>query len=359
MRSTFAAAEFHLAEPFVTARGALTTVRQILLELTWDGLTGVGVAHLADREGWGEEAVRASLQTALRQIAGRTPADAASLLNRLETGTPAACSAASAVDMAVHDLLGQVAGLPLRRLWRLPEEPAAPTAISLGADDGRLLQQRAMELIRWPVIKVKMTPGDDANRVAMLRDMYPGRIWVDGNGCWDRRGAIAMAEKLHGYGVELLEQPVPAGNPDVVRAVRAASPIPVVADEDCCTPLDVLRLRGCVDVVNIKLFRCGGLLRALRMIRLARRAGLRVMLGCKTESAVGVTAMAQLAGLADYLDLDGHLDLLDDPYRGIAVETGHLRLPTTPGLGLVRVSDAEGGGAARRPAPAAASKGLR
>jgi L-alanine-DL-glutamate epimerase-like enolase superfamily enzyme len=337
MRFAFDTVELHLAEPFVSARGALTTVRQIFLELTWECLTGVGVAHLAESDGRAELTVRSSLLTALRHVAGRTPAEAASLLNQLETGTPAACSAASAVDMAVHDLLGQVAGRPLRRLWALPGGPRTPTAISLGAGDARPLQQRAMELIGWPVIKVKMIPGEDASRVAMLRDIHPGRIWVDGNGCWDRHAAIAMVRELHALGVELIEQPVPAGSPEVLRAIRAASPIPVVADEDCRTPADVMRLRGCADVVNIKLFRCGGLLRARQMIRLARRAGLRVMLGCKTESAVGVTAMAQLAGLADYLDLDGHLDLIDDPYRGIEVDTGHLTLPSTPGLGLVRV----------------------
>ena len=342
MRFTLEAVELRLAEPFVNARGTQSTVRQILLELTWDGLTGVGVAHVADRDGLAEEAVRASLLASLRPLVGRTPGEAASRLNRLETGSPAACSAASAVDMAVHDLLGQVAGLPLRRLCGLPVRSAVPTAISLGAGDGRWLRQRALDLIRWPVIKLKMTPGEDASRVAMVRDVHPGRIWVDGNGCWDRRAAIAMAEKLHAHGVELLEQPVPAGRPEDLRAVRAASPIPVVADEDCRTPGDVLRLAGCADVVNIKLFRCGGLLRARRMIRLARRVGLRVMLGCKTESVVGVTAMAQLAGLADYLDLDGHLDLLDDPYRGIEVEHGLLTVPTAAGLGLVRVSDPTG-----------------
>ena len=146
---------------------------------------------------------------------------------------------------------------------------------------------------------------------------------------------MAAAEIFHRNGVELLEQPISAGTPELLRWVCARSPIPIVADEDCIVPADIEALEDCVNVVNIKLVKCGGLRRAREMIRLARNAGLGVMLGCKVESVVGTTAMAQLASLADYLDLDGHLHLRDDPWLGMTIADGMITLPKGAGLGVI------------------------
>ncbi|MFG2721804.1 mandelate racemase/muconate lactonizing enzyme family protein [Streptomyces sp. NPDC048416] len=189
-------------------------------------------------------------------------------------------------------------------------------------------------LAHWPVLKLQLTPRDDGSRAGVLREVYDGRIRVDGNGSWSPGQAVAVAHELHRHGVELLEQPIPPGPADRLRYVHENAPLPVIADEDCTGPEDVLRLRGCATGVNIKLIKCGGLRRAQETVTLARQTGLRVMLGCKTENAPGVTAMAQLAPLADYLDLDGHVDLLDDPFRGIRIDRGRLTLPVGPGLGV-------------------------
>jgi L-alanine-DL-glutamate epimerase-like enolase superfamily enzyme len=171
--------------------------------------------------------------------------------------------------------------------------------------------------------------------VPAVRAVYPGRIWVDGNGSWSLAEALAAAHVFRDAGVELLEQPIPAGRLDDLETLSASSPVPILADEDCRGPADVLDLKGRVDGINIKLSKCGGIARARQMIHRARAVGLKVMLGCRTESVLGVTAMAQLAPLADYLDLDGNLDIQNDPFKGLGFTKGRISIPEAPGLGVV------------------------
>ncbi|WP_058041587.1 mandelate racemase/muconate lactonizing enzyme family protein [Streptomyces roseifaciens] len=313
-----------LAEPFSSNTGLTTHVHQQVLVLHWEGLTGYGTA-LATRPG--------ELDACLPLLTDASPLALARTLGRLHAAgiRPAVVAA---VDMALHDLLGKRAGLPLHALLGLAGQPLAPTALSIGAGSDEELIRRGRALAHWPVLKLKLTPEDDGSRAGVLREVYDGRIWVDGNGSWTPERAVEVARELDRHGVELLEQPVPPGPADRLRYVHENAPLPVVADEDCTGPEDVLRLRGSVSAVNIKLTKCGGLRRAHETATLARRAGLKVMLGCKTESALGVTAMAQLAPLADHLDLDGHVDLTDDPFRGLRIDEGTLLMPDGPGLGV-------------------------
>ncbi|WP_329494752.1 dipeptide epimerase [Kitasatospora herbaricolor] len=314
-----------LGEPFVSNTGVTTEVRQSVVELAWEGLRGYGTARGADL---------ADLDACAPLLAGESPFGLRAALARLDHLAPAA---RSAVDMALHDLLGKACGQPLHRLLGLDGLPAEPTALSIGACPDEELVERAKALGDWPILKLKLTPEDDGSRAGVLRSVYGGRIRVDGNGSWSPEQALRVAAELHRHDVELLEQPVAPGQLDDLRYVHERSPVPVFADEDCAGPADVLRLRGRVAGINIKLLKCGGLDRAQEMIMLARACGLRVMLGCKVESTLGTTAMAQLAGLADHLDLDGPVGLLDDPFTGMRVDRGALTLPPAPGIGATPV----------------------
>jgi L-alanine-DL-glutamate epimerase-like enolase superfamily enzyme len=325
--------ELHLSQPFESNKGSLSTVRQVLVQLECQGRTGLGTALLA-RADPSPTTIMAALDRCAPLLAGASPLIIEQLLDRLQVALADTPAALAALDMALHDLLGQHAGVPVHHLLGLAASPLPPTALSLGALSTTDVVDRARHLAAWPILKLKMTARTDVQCVEQLRQVYAGRIWIDGNGAWDPDGALAAADTFSRCGVELIEQPIPPGTPDRLRYVRERSPLPIVADEDCCTPDDVSRLAGCVDAINIKLAKCGGLRHALDMIGRARRAGLAVMLGCRTESVLGITAMAQLGPLADYLDLDGHLDLIDDPYTGLQVHVGQLTLPTTPGLGV-------------------------
>lgn len=321
-----------LGEPFVSAKGATVSVSLVRVRIGWDGRIGHGVAVPAREYGTSEASLRATLTEFAPIISEHTPFDLEALLRRLEGVAAGQAAAVAAVDLALHDLLGQVAGLPVHRLFGLDGLPLPPTALSVGVMSIEALVSHTRSLAAWPILKLKMKR-PDANLVARVRDVYSGRLWIDANGGWTPEEAVTAAERFARYDVELLEQPVPPGTPSALRFVHERAPLAIVADEDCLGPADVLALAGCAHAINIKLLKCGGLRRAFEMIALARRASLRVMLGCKTESVLGTTAIAQLGGLADFLDVDGHLDVLDDPYEGIAVDHGRVVLPSRPGLG--------------------------
>ncbi|WP_405683798.1 mandelate racemase/muconate lactonizing enzyme family protein [Streptomyces sp. NBC_00057] len=323
MRLTRWQTSIGLDKPFVSNTGVVTAVRQCVLELTWQGLTGYGTARDADP---------AEIDACAPLLTGASPHEMCRVLGDLDAAGIGPASR-SAVDMALHDLLGKACGQPLQHVLGLAGLPTAPTALSIGACPDDELRAKARDAASWPVLKLKLTPEDDGSRAGVLRSVYGGRIRADGNGSWTPDQALRVAEELHRHGVELLEQPVPPDSPDDLRYVHERSPVPVFADEDCASAQDVLRLQGRVSGVNIKLLTCGGLLAAREAIALARRVGLQVMLGCKVESSLGVTAMAQLAGLADHLDLDGHLGLTDDPFTGVRIDRGVISRPETPGLG--------------------------
>jgi len=327
-------------EPLMSGKGSLGEVRQLFVRLLWDGKVALGGSVL----GRGtvvaaiEESVSSALDACRPEIRGATPCELDALLDRCAPLLADHPAALAALDIALFDLLGHARGLPLHALWGLDGSTLPPTAISIGATDEAARVRRASELSAWPILKLKLTANDDLGIVAAIRSVYRGRLWVDANGGWTAEQAIAAAHRLRDLDVELIEQPVPPGCLEALAVVHRASPIPVVADEDCTGPGDVLRLRDCASAINVKLVKCGGLRRARETITLARGAGLRVMVGCKVESAVGVSAIAHLAGLADYADLDGHIDLVDDPYAGLSIDRGIITLPRNPGIGAVMVT---------------------
>jgi L-alanine-DL-glutamate epimerase-like enolase superfamily enzyme len=335
MRLTWQPIDLRVRAPLLTHKGRRPSIlRQILVTLEWRGLRGTGLAVPAPDYGTSEAGIGAALRRCAPRLAGRAPDQLELVLADLAPLAEGQAGALAALDMALHDLLGQLAGLSVHRLLGLGGLPVPDTFGSIGIAAPEEAREQALALSRWRCIKLKMGAAPDFERVRAVREVHRGLLAVDANGAWSRDQAVAVIGQLAALGVDLVEQPIAAGDRAALRHVHERSPIPIVADEDCAGPADVVALGGCVDGVNIKLLKCGGLRPALRMIWLARELGLRVMLGCKPESSVGVTAMAQLAGLADWLDLDGHLVLANDPYTGLAVEDGKVRLPGGAGLGL-------------------------
>lgn len=341
MQLTWRLLELELREAFVTHKGDKPRrLRQWVVQLQWRQHGGIGLAVPAADYGTSET----SLASAFAQIAplmvGRTPYQLDQLVGELAALAGSQRAAVAAVDMALHDLLGKCAALPVFRLLGLDGYRLPDTFASIGIMAPEAAAAKAREFAGWTCLKLKMGAQPDFERVRAVRAEFGGTLCVDGNGAWSAAQATAVLNQLADCGVDLVEQPIAAGNVQALREVAEQSPIPLIADEDCVVPDDVLRLRGCVHAVNIKLLKCGGMRSALRMIWLARQAGLKVMLGCKLESTIGVTAIAHLGGLADWLDLDGHLTLANDPYVGLAIDNGRVRLPDAPGLGLRDVAPA-------------------
>jgi L-alanine-DL-glutamate epimerase-like enolase superfamily enzyme len=160
------------------------------------------------------------------------------------------------------------------------------------------------------------------------------RLRLDANCGWSPDDACERMAALAGFNIEFVEQPIAAGQREVLRALRRSSPVPIFVDEDSVRPTDVQLLAGVVDGINIKLSKCGGIREAIRMVHVARAAGLKVMLGCMVETSLGISAATQIASLADYVDLDGHLLLGDDPFSGLELHAGRVLPPDRPGLGV-------------------------
>ena len=208
------------------------------------------------------------------------------------------------------------------------------TDYTIGIDTIERMTAKLQEYAGWPIYKIKLgTPGD-LEIIRTLRRHTDAVFRVDANCGWTVAETIANARALRELGVELIEQPLPAGDWEGMAEVFRRSALPVVADESCRIESDVDRCAGCFHGVNVKLVKCGGMTPARRMIARARQLGLRVMLGCMTESTVGISAMAQFLPLADYADLDGPLLLARDPATGVTIERGRVIFADENGCGV-------------------------
>ena len=245
-------------------------------------------------------------------------------------------AAKCALDICLHDLAGQRLGLALPELLGTPRR-IPPTDFTIGIDAPQVVAQRAAAASRFPALKIKLGGPDDLPTLEGVRAVYEGPIRVDANTGWTLPGALQLVPALVGLGVELIEQPFPAHHHADLRALQADCPLPVVADESAVTADDLEALVGVVAGVNVKLAKVGGVGPARRMIESARGLGFRVFLGCMEETSVGIAASAAVAGLVDWVDLDGNLLLAEDPFGGLELgEDCRWRLPTEPGLGVHR-----------------------
>ena len=245
-------------------------------------------------------------------------------------------AAKCALDIGLHDLAGQRLGLALHALLGTPRE-VPPTDFTIGIDTPAAVARRAAAASRFPALKIKLGGPADLPTLEGVRAVHGGPIRVDANTGWTLDEARQLMPELVRLGVELIEQPFPAHCLGDLRALQADSPLPLVADESAVTADDLESLVGVVAGVNVKLAKVGGVGPAGRMIERARELGFRVFLGCMEETSVGIAASATVAGLADWVDLDGNLLLAEDPFTGLELgDDCRWRLPTEPGLGVHR-----------------------
>ena len=248
-------------------------------------------------------------------------------------------AARAALDIALHDWVGQRLGIPVYRLLGLDPDRAPLTTFSIGIDTPEITKEKTREAAEFPVLKVKVGLDTDEPTIEAVRSVTAKPLRVDANEGWkDKETAIRKIEWLASRGVEMIEQPLPAAMLEETAWLKARSPIPVFADEACLRATSIPGLAAAYHGVNVKLDKSGGIREALRMIHTARACGLGVMLGCMISSSASTTAAAHLSPLVDYADLDGHLLVANDPWEGVAVRGGRLVLPDRPGLGLRRRS---------------------
>lgn len=320
-----------LRSPFRLSRGSSAMRRSVVCELVAGDDVGRGEAAPIARYAESADSAAAALATMTAALA--EPAAFATEAGRL--AVPGQRAAQAALDAALHDLAARRLGIPVRELLGLPCRALPPTSWTIGLDPIDEALAKVAAAGDYEVLKVKMGAAGDLDLVRAVRGATRQALRVDANEGWSAAEAPAKLAELERLGVELVEQPLPAGRClEETRALRAQTTIPLVADEDVHTADDVPRLAGVYDGVNVKLAKCGGISGALRLIATARAHGMKVLLGCMIESSLGIAAALAVAPLVDWIDLDGHLLIADDPFAGIPFAGGRLGLPDGPGLGV-------------------------
>lgn len=329
MRLTLERLSLPLVDPFTIARSSARTTGSVVVRLEADGLHAVGEASPSERYGETVESVIAALENR------RLPEDPYARHAALR-GLPPAASCA--LDIALLDLLGKRARLPIWRMLGLDRDIAPVTSFTIGIDTPERMLGKLARIGDHPALKVKLGFPEELEVVAAIRDRYTGTLRLDVNEAWAPEESVAKLRALERHDIEFCEQPIPAGSPERLRWISERTTIPLVADEDARTASDLPALAGAVAGVNLKLVKTGGITGALAAIATARALGLKIMIGCMIESAICTTAAAQISPLADWADLDGPFLTAHDPFSGVTYDRGRLVLPESSGLGIIEAA---------------------
>jgi L-Ala-D/L-Glu epimerase len=242
-----------------------------------------------------------------------------------------------ALDMAANDLFGKLNGKPLYKMWGLEAKNMPLTDYTIGIDSIENMVKKLKEY-PWPLYKIKLGTSEDVAIVKELRRHTDAVFRVDANCAWGVEETIENSHQLKQLGVEFIEQPMAASDMIGMKEVYERSALPLIADESCIIEADVAKCYGHFHGVNIKLVKCGGLTPARRMIAEARRLGMKVMVGCMTESSIGISAIAQLLPLLDYVDMDGALLLREDIATGVTIDYGKVNYSEVNGTGTTLIA---------------------
>ncbi|MFO7925703.1 MAG: dipeptide epimerase [Halobacteriota archaeon] len=332
MNTAFETVELTLDVPFTISRGTAETTENVVVTLDAGGETGYGAAAPSAHYGETAATVEALLPDLLAaaEDAG-DPHARREIADRVLSVARDNPAARAAVDLALWDLAGKLLDLPVYRLLGLsPDAHGCPeTSFTIGLDETTAMAERAREAIDsgYSILKVKLGTDRDLEIVEAIRSTAPEAIIrVDANEAWRPKEAVRNCRALETFGVEFVEQPVAAEDPEGLRHVYEHSPLSIAADESCLTAADVPRIADRCDIVNLKLMKTGGVTPAIELIHTARAHGLEVMCGCMIETNAAIAGAAQLLPLLDYADLDGSLLLESDPYAGVPVTAGRFDL---------------------------------
>ncbi len=326
--------ELPLKHPFTISRGTITMQCTLIVELRQDGVSGFGEATVNTFYDATMADMRMRLESMRSVLVGETFSDTDSFWNLCAERLTDAPFVLAALDCAVHDLWGKLENMPVYRLWGLNAADAAVSSFTIGIAEVDEMIVKLKEMPGWPVYKIKLGTTRDVEIIQALRGHTESVFRVDANCGWKPQEAAALSSEMARQGVEFIEQPLNPSQPEAQEWLYNESALPLIADESCLMESDVPQCVGRFHGINIKLCKCGGLTPARRMIQTARDHGLKVMVGCMTESSVGISAAAQLAPSLDYADLDGAVLLAEDAAEGVHLVRGELTFSDEPGLGI-------------------------
>jgi L-alanine-DL-glutamate epimerase-like enolase superfamily enzyme len=256
------------------------------------------------------------------------------ILDRLNHLMAYNTAAKAAIDIALHDAIGKMLGVPVYKMLGITPRDDIASSYTISISDPDNMKRQTEKNPGYQVYKVKVGVPGDIDMVAAVREATNARIRVDANAGWTLKEAVQKIKNLEKYDIEYVEQPLHWNDFEGFRILRSKVDLPILADEGIMNAESIIKYKDIVDGVNIKLQKSGGIREAFKMIAVARAMKMKVMIGCMVETSVGISAAAQLAPLVDYVDLDGNLLIADDPYDGIKAVNGFLKYNDRPGIGV-------------------------
>ena len=335
MRLSFEPYELQLRHTFTVASYSRKTTPDVQVKIEYDGFTGYGEASMPPYLGQSVETVTKFLQKVnLEQF--KDPFQTDDILTYVDGIGEGDTAAKAAVDIALHDLVGKLMGEPWYRIWGLNPGKAPNTTFTIGIDAPDVVREKTTECAdKFKILKVKVGLDNDEQMIRAIREVTDLPVAGDANQGWkDREKALDEIFWLKEHGVVMVEQPMPKERLDDNAWLTERSPVPIFADEAIQRLKDIPSIRGAYAGINIKLMKCTGMREAWKMLNYARAEGMKVMVGCMTETSCAVSAAAQLSPAVDFADLDGNLLISNDRFEGMTVVDGKITLPDRPGIGL-------------------------
>jgi L-alanine-DL-glutamate epimerase-like enolase superfamily enzyme len=335
MKISYKPFELNLKHAFTIAKFSRTSTPIMLLEISHEGFTGYGEASMVPYMGENiETANKFMSKVDLSWL--KAPfnfEEAVAYLDKIEPGNP---NIKAAVDIALHDLKGKIENQPCYQLFGSDPSLMPPTSYTLGIDTPEVLIQKIKEGENCHIIKVKLGRDNDKELINTIRSVSDKPLYVDANQGWtDRQEGLDMVHWLAEQGVVLIEQPMAKDDPDSNAWITENSPIAIIGDESIQRFEDVEKAKGVYHGINIKLMKSAGMHEGYRMIMKAKELGLKVLIGCMSETSCGTLAGAALAPLCDWADLDGPFLTSNNPFKDPAFENGKWVLSNDAGLGLI------------------------
>ncbi len=329
-----------LKKPFKISYATFNEYEGVIVKICTENYCGYGEASPSPRVvGDTVDTVISVLKRLKPLLIGERVENYAAIMENLNKSIIHNSSAKAAIDFALFDILAQKADMPLKNLLGGKKEKIETSlTVTIGPVKESVKQAQLLLSQGAKVLKVKIgiDPEEDIERIRAIREITDAKIRVDGNQGYTLKRAIKVLRALERYDIEFAEQPIPVGQEKDFEILRKSTAIPIMADESVHNANDVLNLVDKVDAINIKLMKSGGIYEAIKMASIARAAGMKIMVGCMIETQIGIAAGTHFAlGLGvDYADLDGHMDLKEQPYLGVVYKDGYNMVRNAPGLGI-------------------------
>lgn len=338
MHLTFEPYELKLKHVFTVSSFSRSTTPDVQVRIDYDGYTGYGEASMPPYLGQTVESVCSFLKKVdLEQFPDPFCID--DILTYIDSLSDGDSAAKAAVDIALHDLVGKIIGAPWHRMLGLNPEKTPNTTYTIGIDTDEMVKLKTREVAgQFKILKVKLGTPRDREMIRAIREVSDLPIAVDVNQGWkNKKKALDEIFWLKEQGIVMVEQPMPKEMPDANAWLTERSPLPTFADEAIQRLKDIPAVKGAYTGINIKLMKCTGMREAWKMMNYARAEGMKVMIGCMTETSCAIAAAAQLSPAVDFADLDGNLLIANDIFRGTTVVDGKITLNQLPGIGIEKI----------------------